>query len=237
MQARWCFVLVLLPRTVHAYRPFDGTDAAVAERGEIELELGTAYLREPAGTRYLVAPAAVFNYGFARDLEAVVDVQAIAGLDEVAGEQRLRLVDNDVMIKWLAHHGALQGGVGPSIAIETGPLLPEIGGEVGLGFEINLIASYARPAFALHVNEAAALTLEHATELFTSVILEGPGRLAVRPVGEATLTYEDGTTTLTGLAGAIWQASGALAIDAGVQLSRSEAEHGYAVRAGVTWAL
>jgi hypothetical protein len=31
---------------VHAYRPFDGTDAAVAETGEMEIELGPVeYLR------------------------------------------------------------------------------------------------------------------------------------------------------------------------------------------------
>jgi hypothetical protein len=50
-------------RTAWAYRPFDGTDAAVADPGEVEVEL------QPAGTLWvnsepnLVAPALVYNYG------------------------------------------------------------------------------------------------------------------------------------------------------------------------------
>lgn len=51
----------------HAYRPFDGTDAAVAKPGEIEIEieLGPAeYLRE-GSERTLFAPSARFNYGIA----------------------------------------------------------------------------------------------------------------------------------------------------------------------------
>jgi hypothetical protein len=41
---------------VEAYRPFDGTDAAVAETGEFEIELGPVeYLRDGA-ERALLAP-------------------------------------------------------------------------------------------------------------------------------------------------------------------------------------
>lgn len=55
-----------------AYRPFDGTDAAVAAPGEVEIELQpTGRLRDQTGTA-LIAPATVFNYGFSEGWEAVL---------------------------------------------------------------------------------------------------------------------------------------------------------------------
>jgi hypothetical protein len=47
-----------------AYRPFDGTDAAVADPGEIELELQPAGAQWSRGQNLLIAPAVVLNYGF-----------------------------------------------------------------------------------------------------------------------------------------------------------------------------
>jgi hypothetical protein len=41
---------------VEAYRPFDGTDAAVAETGEIEIELGPVEYLRAAAERMLIAP-------------------------------------------------------------------------------------------------------------------------------------------------------------------------------------
>jgi hypothetical protein len=46
-----------------AYRPFDGTDAAVAAPGEVEIELQPAGRLREGGNTTLVAPATVFNYG------------------------------------------------------------------------------------------------------------------------------------------------------------------------------
>jgi hypothetical protein len=44
-----------------AYRPFDGTDAAIAEPGQIEIELGPAQYLQEGSERTLVAPTVVFN--------------------------------------------------------------------------------------------------------------------------------------------------------------------------------
>jgi hypothetical protein len=55
--ACWC-------GAAQAYRPFDGTDAAVAAPGEVEIELGPVeYLRE-GSERALSAPNVRLNYGF-----------------------------------------------------------------------------------------------------------------------------------------------------------------------------
>jgi hypothetical protein len=51
-----------LPRSARAYRPFDQTDAGVAETGDVELELGpVGYLHDPTGSTYI--PGIILNYG------------------------------------------------------------------------------------------------------------------------------------------------------------------------------
>jgi len=58
-----------------AYRPFDGTDAAVADLGEAEVELQPAGAQWSRGQNLLIAPAVVYNYGFLKDWEAVLESQ------------------------------------------------------------------------------------------------------------------------------------------------------------------
>jgi hypothetical protein len=58
-----------------AYRPFDGTDAAVAAPGELEIELQPAGRLRENGSTTLVAPATVFNYGLSEGWEAVFEGQ------------------------------------------------------------------------------------------------------------------------------------------------------------------
>ena len=56
-----------------AYRPFDGTDAAVADIGQLETELGPAEYLRVGPERTLFAPSARFNYGFAAGWEATIE--------------------------------------------------------------------------------------------------------------------------------------------------------------------
>ena len=75
--ACWC-------ATAQAYRPFDGTDAAVAAPGEMEIELGAVeYLRE-GSERTLFAPNVRLNYGFAPGWEAVLEGTIAAALTSAA---------------------------------------------------------------------------------------------------------------------------------------------------------
>src|SRR6476661_2628758 len=60
-------------RLAEAYRPFDGTDADVAEPHEIELEIGPVGYHRHGDDQFLVAPAIVLNYGFAPRFEAVLE--------------------------------------------------------------------------------------------------------------------------------------------------------------------
>ena len=66
-------VITGCPGGAQAFRPFDGTDAAVADTGKIEVEFGPVEYRREAAARTLFAPSARSNYGFAPDWEAVVE--------------------------------------------------------------------------------------------------------------------------------------------------------------------
>jgi hypothetical protein len=57
-----------------AYRPFDGTDAAIAEPGQVEIELGHAQYLQIGPERMLVAPTIVFNYGHDWPLRPVAEI-------------------------------------------------------------------------------------------------------------------------------------------------------------------
>src|SRR5438132_7849688 len=63
------------PAPAFAYRPFDGTDAAVAKQGEMEIELQPAGVIREGSQTTLIAPATRFNYGLTDEWEAVVEGQ------------------------------------------------------------------------------------------------------------------------------------------------------------------
>ena len=135
-------------REAAAYRPFDGTDAAVAEVGVFEWEQGGALTRE-GGRNYVAAPA-VLNLGLAPNLEAVVDLEPAVGL-EPPGEPRFVLAGTDFFLKWVFRRGGLQDAAGPSLAVEGGPLLPEFHGDARFGAQVSLLASDCTESFqSLH---------------------------------------------------------------------------------------
>ncbi|MBN9560521.1 MAG: hypothetical protein J0H14_07290 [Alphaproteobacteria bacterium] len=217
-----------------AYRPFDGTDAAVTEQGAMEIELGPAgYLRE-GSDRSLIAPAVRLNYGFAKGWEAVIEGQAAYGLS--ADTKRSSLVGNAASLKGVLREGSLQGKSGPSVASEFTVLLPGINDEAGTGGSIAGIISQQWPWITVHLNAAAAVTRQHHGDIFLSAIVEGPHDWAVRPVAEVVYEREFGGLRITsGLLGAIWQVNDDLAVDVGL---RSGRENGHAfdeVRAGLTF--
>src|SRR4029077_5382851 len=130
--------------------PFDGTDAAVADFGDIEVELGPAgYLRE-GSVRTLIAPAARFNYGFANGWEAVVEGQAAHGLSGDA--RRSSLVGNAASLKGVLREGTLKDKPGPSVATELAVLLPGINDKPGVGGSVAGIASQQWPWATVHLN-------------------------------------------------------------------------------------
>jgi hypothetical protein len=224
-----------------AYRPFDGTDADVAETGNFELELGPVHWYSQSDRHYLIAPATVLNLGFLPRWELVVDFQNFVGLDTPPGQARDQLLDTDVFTKVVLVPGALQGkGPWPSVAAELGPLLPNINGQESFGASTDVIVSQRWRGFTMHVNNWFELTRgDLHLDWFEGVILEGSADQAVRPVSELFVEHEfvANVTTWSALVGAIWRASDGLDLDVGLREARIADERATEVRIGLTWRL
>jgi len=224
------FSLGLAPAS--AYRPFDGTDAAVAEKDKFEIELQPAgFLKDWSG-KTLIAPAARFNYGYTENWEAVLEGQFENPLSP-SGPASLRAAG--AFLKGVLREGSLQEKTGPSIATEFGVLLPDSQRPSGFGSSVAGIVSQRWDWGAIHLNGVAELTREHRADLFTSVIIEGPSKWTVRPVAEVFYEKEFGKAeTISGLAGLIWQVREDLSFDLGLRHALTNGHPVNEVRAGMT---
>ncbi|HXI57900.1 MAG TPA: hypothetical protein VNO55_17665 [Polyangia bacterium] len=221
------------------YRPFTGTDADVAERNAIELEIGPAGYLHAGPRSFLVAPSLIANWGFADHLELVLEGREFLPLTEVADQPRIQLLETQLDVKWLMREGALQEGTGPSVASEWTVLLPETG-QHRPGAELAAIVSWRMPALTVHANGAVAYTREQSAGLFGGLLVEGPGAWRVRPVAEAFYDWDSaGAREISGLVGAIWPLQPSLALDAAVRTAsvrdRDQRMTTVEVRAGFTW--
>src|SRR6266567_558952 len=207
-----------------AYRPFDSTDASVADEREFELELGPlGYLREgPA--KSLIVPAFVANYGLPGDREIVLEGKVLKTLHDADGtDSRASLTDTALSLKQVHRRGSLQDATGVSIASECGVLLPELHGQSGTGVSCALIGSQRWTAATIHLNGSLTLNREHHWNRFLGTIIEGPDGWTVRPVAEVFTEREAGAAqTRSALLGSIWRANETLSFDFGVRFARAE---------------
>jgi len=224
------------PLGASAYRPFNSTDAAVAAKGEMEIELGPLGYLVQGPDKSLVAPSVILNWGLADRWEAVLEGRHFVQLGNEIREPRLRVEDTALSLKHVLREGSLQEKTGLSVATEIGALLPSINGDPGVGAEWALIVSQRWPDLTVHVNGAAAWTRAHDPGAFGGVILEGHDAWAVRPVAEVFVESERGSpTTFSGLVGTIWRVREGLSCDAGVRLARAGGVDTTEVRVGMTW--
>lgn len=218
-----------------AYRPFDGTDAAVAEAGEMEIELGPIEYRRDGADRTLLAPDARINYGFTQGWEASLEGKVAHGL--TGGIPGTSLVESDALLKGVLREGALQEKPGPSIATEFGILLPGVNDEHGTGAVLNGIASQRWDWGTAHLNAQIALTREQHADYFLDTIIEGPQDWVVRPVSEIFYEREVGQfRARSALVGAIWQVQDNIAVDFGLRGAHVNDHTVGEIRAGVTFA-
>lgn len=231
--------LLVVPSRADAYRPFDGTDADVANRGVFELELGPVQYYREGRHDFLVSPAIVLNLGIFEDTEIVIDAdQAVALGSLESGTSRVRLLDDDVLLKHVFREGTVQGKTGISLAAEGGVLTPEIGGDAGVGGSLSVITSYQWTWGAAHYSEWLEYTRAHHADLFTGMILEGPHDWVVRPVAEVFYDKDFAAgRTASALVGAIWEVSDTLAFDVGVRGARVDDESLVEARLGLTWSV
>ncbi len=224
------------PIGASAYRPFNSTDAAVAAKGEMEIEFGPVGYLVQGPDKALVAPSVILNWGFAERWEAVLEGRHFVQLGSEIREPRLRVEDTALSLKGVLRDGSLQERTGLSVATEIGALLPTINGDPGVGAEWALIVSQRWPDLTVHVNGAAAWTRAHDPGAFGGIILEGHDAWAIRPVAELFVESERGSpTTVSGLFGTIWRVREGLSCDAGVRLARAGGVDTTELRVGLTW--
>ena len=224
------------PLGASAYRPFNSTDAAVAAKGEMEIEFGPLGYLVQSPDKALVAPSLILNWGFADRWEAVLEGRHFVQLGSDIQEPRFQVEDTALSLKGVLREGSLQEKTGLSIATELGALLPTINGDPGVGAEWALIVSQRWRDLTVHVNGAGAWTRAHTPGVFGGVILEGHDAWAVRPVAEVFVEEErDLPTTVSGLVGTIWRASDGLSFDAAVRIARAGGMNTTEIRVGLTW--
>ncbi len=162
------------PTSAAAYRPFDGTDAAVADPKEVEVEFQSLGAIQQDTDRSLVAPAAVVNFGLVNRWEAVFEGR---GVIPISPSGAYELHDTAFSLKHVLVPGSLQDKPGPSIAVELGALLPEVNGDDSRsGASLTGIISQRWDWGTVHFNAAALLTRQQTGEAFTSIIIEGPAK-------------------------------------------------------------
>jgi hypothetical protein len=222
----------------YAYRPFDSTDASVAEHGELELELGPANYARARGASFY-APTAIVNLGFCESWEVVVQGREYVLVGRASGETRGQLVDTGAFVKGVLREGALQNKSGPSVATEIGVLLPTINGEAGQGGSAAMIVSERWSFATIHLNLQATRTRAVTTDGFLGVIVEGPYAWRLRPVAE--LWYDEDFDAnahgYSALLGGVARVRDGLTVDAATRLAREGDVTVFEVRAGLTWAL
>jgi hypothetical protein len=227
-----CLCVAAWSGTALAYRPFDGTDAAVADKGELEIEFQPAGVRRESGQKILVAPATVLNYGFKENWELVLEAQLETPFSPSGPSV---LTASGAFLKHVLREGVLQDKAGPSIATEFGLLLPDSDGSNRLGASLAGIVSQRFDWGTVHLNGEAALTRDHNADVFLGAIIEGPITWKVRPVAE--FFYEDEVNvarTVSGLLGAIWQVNDKLSFDVGLREALTNGHPVSEIRAGFT---
>jgi hypothetical protein len=216
-----------------AYRPFDGTDAAVAAPGELEIELQPAGRLREGGNTTLVAPATVFNFGLSEGWEAVFEGQSQTPLSP-SGPTSLTAAG--AFLKHVLQPGSLQDKSGPSVATEFGVLLPDSTGNSGVGASLAGIVSQRWDWGTIHLNAETALTRDHHGDVFLGSIIEGPSTWTVRPVAEFFYENEFGKSeTISGLIGLIWRVRDNLSFDVGLRHALTNGHPVNEIRAGLTF--
>ena len=225
-------VLLLGPRVANAYRPFDGTDGDVADTGEFELELGPLHYAQEGKEKFFLTPT-VFNLGVIPRMELVFDFVPLYPQNGSA-----QVTDTDFFAKFLLRSGVLQGESGPSIALETGPLIPEYNGQKGFGASADLIVSEKYGWLTLHLNNEGQLSRQDLVFSYAANLIgEFDIGSKIRPVAELGFEIEpsSGAKGYSGLGGVIWTVSDSVALDAAARVGRLEAANTFEARLGLTW--
>lgn len=238
LPAALCWALLAWSESALAYRPFDSTDAAVAKPLELELEVGPLDYLVVGQTSYFIVPNLVVNLGFVPGWELVLQGQQLIQLGATGGQSRYSLENTQLLVKGMLRNGCLQGDSGPSIAVETGLLLPTVNADQGLGGILTVILSQRFDPVTLSFDATVLVTHSGNVGWEGGVIVEGPFSWAIRPVAEVLAAHEASIgTELSLLVGAIWQFGEDFSLDAAIRGGRLGGRAVGEFRAGFTWTI
>jgi len=222
--------------SAHAYRPFDGTDAGVADPGSLEVEIGASRLHQGT-SRIFAVPAAVATYGPFENTEIGIEGHLNRERDDITSPYRTRLEDAAINVKHVLREGSLQDKPGPSVAAECSLLFPQSGRDAA-GFGCTGAVSHKWDALVGHVNVGLERTPEHTTTRALSLIAQAPEDWKVRPGAELRWERDNaGGWDHTALAALVIPHGKDLAFDIGWRFGRSSDGPVHELRVGLTWSL
>jgi hypothetical protein len=244
MKARCCSILACLglaalcmASPARAFRPFDGTDAGVAEPGAVEIEAGVGRLHEGMSRSYS-APELVGTLGVGGDSEIGLEGRLARQLVDTSARPRTSIGDTGLMFKHVFRHGVLQGAQGVSLAAECGVLLPEVHADSGSGLTCTGAASNRSGEFDWHLNAGLTRTRDHTTTHSIGVIVQGPQAWTLRPATELRTERDtSGAWAYSALFGAVYRKSDALQFDIALRFGRTSDGKLDEIRVGLTWSL
>lgn len=136
----WLFPLLVFHATgAGAFPPYRSTDADTAEPRELQLRIGLVKLDRDKGDTAVVTPLLRANLGFQNKLELVTEFEYSPEDNEVG--------EGAIGIKWIPFFGEAF-----SFGVESLALLPVRPGDEGAGFESQLVATFWREAYQVHLN-------------------------------------------------------------------------------------
>jgi len=224
---------MLLTTPALAYRPYDSTDADVAEDDELEFEFGWRHAELEAGG--LTGIGAVFNLGVGRDREIVAEGEW-QRWQPTPGAAESGVEDVGLFLKQVHRRGSLQGEPGISIASECGALIPRRHEEAGVGAECLLIASHETSAIAIHINAGVAYETDHRWARSVGLIVERAGHRRLKPGIELLHERSEGDRSeIAMLVGLTWTVSEDCALDVAFRRQLQPSSDSHEWRLGLTW--
>ena len=231
----WLFFCFTLPLTGLAFRPFESTDAAVADKGVSEVELGLVDFAHDRGHTFLASPDLRYNFGFATNWEVVAE--GVLQVFDSSSSRNFELLDPQLDLKAVLIRGPLQKGRSPiSLAVEVTALLPETVPDSGFGMESVMIASFRTGNFTWHVNGGGGLQRGSSDSFgLWGIILERRISKSLRLATELNGEFGHGLSARNSvLAGALWDLH-KVTFDAGVRFGLSRAAPDIAFTTGLTF--
>lgn len=228
--------VVAAPPPAAAYRPFDSTDAAVAAPWVLDAEIGSFNVARQGGETSFATPQVVLNLGIVPSWEIIGELEV-----EEPAHGDVAIVDPGVFVKAVLRDGVLQDRDGPSVAVESGVLLPSTRpDEGGAGFAGLAIVSAPAGPLLLHLNGGGGLSRSGLSAFaIWGVIAELPVAAAWRLAGEINgESVESDAAQASALVGAIYDVPGLpLALDAGVRCGLTSAADDWAITVGFTYGI